>query len=229
MIGISYVIKIRDDRINDTQWMGGTMKFNINGSFFQFMNALAEFILLNIVFIICCLPIVTIGPALSALYGVTIQEAKQEHGYVIKKFFKIFKESFLKSLLVSIIFFTLGFVVLFNLFFWGSLGTIFANFVFLLMTLLALILTIMIIYAFPLMARYENTLKNTLKNSFGIAMENRGYTLALLGIHGVTVGLCFFLSQMRIFMIFIGFAFIAYCNSFLFQRVFEKYERKQMN
>ena len=51
------------------------MKFNPDSPFFQFMNSLAAFIGLNLIFLITCLPIFTIGPALTALYTVTMKEA----------------------------------------------------------------------------------------------------------------------------------------------------------
>ena len=54
------------------------MKFNIESPFFQFMNTLATFIGLNVLFLILCLPIITIGPALKALYTVTMQEARKD-------------------------------------------------------------------------------------------------------------------------------------------------------
>lgn len=54
------------------------MKFNPDSPFFQFMNSLAAFIGLNVIFLITCLPIFTIGPALTALYTVTLKEARKE-------------------------------------------------------------------------------------------------------------------------------------------------------
>ena len=66
------------------------MKFNPDSPFFQFMNSLAAFIGLNVIFLITCLPIFTIGPALTALYTVTLKEARKEGGYIFSTYFKAF-------------------------------------------------------------------------------------------------------------------------------------------
>ena len=73
------------------------MKFNPDSPFFQFMNSLAAFIGLNVIFLITCLPIFTIGPALTALYTVTLKEARKEGGYIFSTYFKAFKENFRQS------------------------------------------------------------------------------------------------------------------------------------
>lgn len=201
------------------------MKFNINGPVFQFINTLCEFILLNILFLICCLPVITIGASLSALYQVTIREARGEHGYILKTFFHAFRENFRAATLAFLFYLIAGAVLLFNLAFWNALGTIAANVILLALTLLSAMLVISFLYTFPLLARFQNRITATLKNSYRIAMEHRLQTIALLLIQGIAILLCVMADQTKLFMVIVGFAFIAYCNSFLFSWVFAEYEK----
>ena len=70
------------------------MRFRYDSPVFEFLNTLASFIGLNVLFLITCLPVFTIGPALTALYTVTMQEARKEYGYIFSTYLKTFKSSF---------------------------------------------------------------------------------------------------------------------------------------
>lgn len=200
------------------------MKFDPDNPFFEFMNTLAAFIGLNVLFLITCLPIITIGPALSALYTVTLKEARKENGYVFSTYLKAFKRNFPQSAAAFLIHLILALVFGFNAIFWGEQNTVFGNICLLVMTMLLVILALSFLYTFPLMARFQNTLKQTLKNSFSIALTNPKITLGLLGIHAVFILACLVIPQAKIFMLLLGFAFLAYCNSFLLTRLFASYE-----
>ena len=74
------------------------------------------------------------------------------------------------------------------------------------------------------MARFDNSLKQTFKNSVAIAVTNPKTTLPLIGIQILFCVLCYALSQAKIFMLLLGFAFIAYCNSLILTRLFASFE-----
>lgn len=70
------------------------MKINLDSPVIVFLTTVADFMMLNILFILCCAPVITIGPAVSALYTITMREARHEGGYIFKPFFKAFKNNF---------------------------------------------------------------------------------------------------------------------------------------
>lgn len=203
------------------------MRFRYDSPFFEFMNTLAAFIGLNVVFLITCLPVVTIGPALTALYTVTMQEARKEHGYIFSTYFKAFKSSFKPSFLGGLFYLFIGAVLLFNLAFWSAMGTVLGNIILLLITFAVVVAVISFLYTFPLLARFDGSLKQMLKSAFPIAMTHRKYTLALLGVQAVAVAFCLLVPLAKIFMVLLGFSFLAYCNSFLFIKVFRDYEEQE--
>ena len=63
------------------------MKFNADGSFYKITTITTQFIALNLLYLICCLPIITIGAATTALLDVTLHYADGEKGYLIKDYF----------------------------------------------------------------------------------------------------------------------------------------------
>ena len=77
--------------------------FNMDNKFFTVMGRVADLIMLNVVFLICCLPIVTIGASLTALHYVTLKMARNEESYIIRSFFKSFKQNFKQATVINLI------------------------------------------------------------------------------------------------------------------------------
>ena len=67
---------------------------NFDGRFSRILNRMTELVLLNFIFILTCLPVLTIGASVAALYSVTLKMARNEEGYVIRGYFKGFAENF---------------------------------------------------------------------------------------------------------------------------------------
>ena len=82
--------------------------FNMDNKFFTVMGRVADLIMLNVVFLICCLPIVTIGASLTALHYVTLKMARNEESYIIRSFFKSFKQNFKQATIINLIMLLFG-------------------------------------------------------------------------------------------------------------------------
>ena len=90
----------------------------------DFINTLCNFIVLNLIFLITCIPVFTIGAALSSLYCVTMKEARGEYGYLVRTYLQEFKKNFKSGTKAFLILFAAGALLLFNLVFWFTFGTI---------------------------------------------------------------------------------------------------------
>ena len=75
--------------------MGGL--FSVDGKFAQFMGKLADIIILNVLLVVCSIPIVTAGAAATAFYYVMLKLVKNEESYVFRSFLKAFRENFKQS------------------------------------------------------------------------------------------------------------------------------------
>lgn len=78
------------------------MKFNIDSPVFQFLGTLADFTLLNLVFLVSCIPVVTIGPAVCALFSVVLGEVRGEHGDMVRTYMRAVKENFRSSCFLAL-------------------------------------------------------------------------------------------------------------------------------
>lgn len=92
------------------------MKLNLNAPFFQFINTAFDFVILNICFILTCLPVFTIGAALTALYTVTMAEAEDKGLPFTKTYFHTFTRCFIRSSLLFAGCICIGALLLFCLF-----------------------------------------------------------------------------------------------------------------
>lgn len=200
------------------------MRFRLNNPVLDYMNTMVQFIGLNLVYLICCLPIITIGPATAALYQVTLREARHEHGYLIKKFFVHMKEMFFQGIAVSLVFFFAAFILAYSFVFWNELGGNVSLIATILSLLFAALLSFGLAYVFPLMARFQNTTVQTMKNAFFIALTNMKYTLILVLIHVFVISLFFVFPAFKIIMLLAGFSFTAFLNSWILTKVFRNYE-----
>lgn len=66
----------------------------------RILTRIFDLIILNLLFIICSLPVITIGTSLTALYSVTLKIVRNEEGYIVRGFFKAYKENFKQSLII---------------------------------------------------------------------------------------------------------------------------------
>jgi Predicted integral membrane protein len=205
--------------------MGGI--FNIDGKFFSVMTKIADLIILNILWIICCIPIITIGASTTALHYVTLKMVKDEEAYIFKSFFRSFKQNFRQSSVIWV-FLLFGYVVAFlDLIILRDLTFPFSNIVHYVILALLLILTFVTIYIFPIQAKFFNKIKNTFKNAFLISIRHLPSTVAMVIILIGPFVISYFVrvidQYIILFYILIGFSGTAYANSFFFNKIFENY------
>ena len=177
------------------------------------------------VYLIFCIPIITIGPATAALYQVTLREVRKEHGYLVRKFFQHFREMFWQGIGVFLLFALLLGTAAYELMFWHAVGTFPGTVAFLFTLMVTVMIVCALIYVFPLMARFENRFSQTVKNAFLFAVSHAGSSFLLLLLRVLAAVLLYLLPVMRIFMMIAGFSLIAYVDSVIFTRLFSPYER----
>ena len=77
--------------------------FSMDNKFFTFMNKVADLCILNIICLVCCIPIVTAGASITAMYYVTLKMVRNEEAYIVRSFFKSFKDNFKQATIINLI------------------------------------------------------------------------------------------------------------------------------
>lgn len=152
--------------------------FSVDGHLYKFISRLVDMFKLNMMWLLCSLPIFTMGAATTAAYTITLKMVDEEEGYIAGPFWKEFKANLKKGSILGVIFLVALYAIYldFQLFQVAEKN----NIMFLIIGVVAVFLLFMhTIYAFPLMARYENSVINTLRNSYSIAAKFFGRTIFL--------------------------------------------------
>ena len=187
------------------------------------MQSLWDILKLNFMWIIFCIPIVTIGGSTIAAFSVLLRMSEDQEGNVIKDFWKAFKENWKQGILIGLlppICFEAVFLdfQLYNAVEKGGLGILIVG------CFSAYIFIFCLIYVFPLLARYDNTVINSIKNSFRIGMKFFGRTFLLLAIIAVEVLIIFWNPTTKFVGALIGPACIMYTISGVAMHIFRKIE-----
>ena len=151
----------------------------LKDSFLDFMHALYDLTILNWLWLLCSLPIVTIGPATAAVYAVTLKMARDEESGIVKPFFKAFREGFPQALILSLLVGVLLVVAAGDAWFaQGQEGMLHTLYIALAVVLAVIALTLTG-FAFPLQAMYRNSLKKHIGNAFALAFIAPAKTIVL--------------------------------------------------
>ncbi len=201
--------------------------FRFDSPIYEYFDTLAHFIVLNFLFILLCIPVVTIGPALAALYQITLREARKEHGYLVKPFFGYFREQFGKGVLLFLYYALITGLGMFGIVFWHRMESLPTEIAAAFMAVIVLLAVCGMQYAFAMIARFDIRAGRAVRNSLGVAMENIPSTILLVLIDAAWIWLSWNFSGVRIFMLIVGFTFVAYVKSMFLTRVFKKYENVQ--
>ncbi len=200
------------------------MKFNVESSLYRITTLLSQFIFLNILYLICCLPIITIGTATSALFEVTTRYADQESGYLVKDFFFALKNSFKKGTIIFLFFLIPMTTLIFSSIFWFSLQTLLATVIGVLASLFSIYLFLSMLFGFSLIGRYDNNIRQIIKNALLLPVSNPLKSSGLLLIPLTMLCLSIVLNSFKLFLILFGFSFCAYCSGFLFLSIYSSHE-----
>lgn len=200
--------------------------FNLDSPIMQFLSRLADLIILNILFIICCIPIVTIGAATTALYTVTLKAVKNEESYITSSFFKAFKSNFKIGTLTWLIVLTVGIVLWADFRILTIMTSPIREILQVFLLVMLFLFLIIELYLFPYIARFENTVFGSLKNAFLLAVAHLPYTMLLAAITVLAVLSTLYIDFRIIGFLWlvIGFSGLAYINSFFFRKIFAKFE-----
>ena len=154
--------------------------FSMDGTLFRFLSKVADIMILNLLFILCCLPVVTIGAAVTALSYVTLKMKDQEEGYIWRSFFQSFKQNFGQATVIWLIMLVLGAVLGVDLWLTGAMQ---GNLQLLMRVCVGagiLVWLMVFLYVFPLQSRFYNTIGITMKNALLLAIGNFPRTACMI-------------------------------------------------
>lgn len=205
--------------------------FNMDNTFFSFMSRVADLMLLNILFIICCLPVVTIGSSITAMYYVTLKMVRNEESYIAKSFFKSFRENFKQSTILWLIMLVAGILIFIDFNIVNQIQSTLTTIVRYGLYFITFIYLLILIYLFPVLSKFYNSIKNTFQNALLMSIRHLPFSILLIVIWIAPIVITFI--HPTIFMygllvwILIGFSLLSFLCSLLLVKVFDHYMPKE--
>jgi len=199
--------------------------FHIEGRFYQFMVQLKDIFILNVMWIIFSIPLITIGASTTAACSVGMKMYKNQEGYIARTFVREFKKNWKQGTLAWGIMLFLMYVIYLDQQILHSLKNPSIIFMIALIAAIAL-LVVSFMYTFPLLSRYENSVWQTIKNSYQITIRYIGRTLFMVAIVAAVYLILNWNMTMLYFMIVLGPGLLFYTYGSFCIQLFEKIEQE---
>ena len=152
--------------------------FRVDSPFMDAMSRLFDLVVLNLIFLLCCLPVVTIGASCTALHTVTLKLSAGSEPPILKTFFLAFKDNLKQATLTWLLLLAAGGFLYADLLIAGQGGAgglvmkcIFGFF--------GILYLFVLLYIFPIQSRYNNTIKMNLQNALLMAIRQLPKTVLL--------------------------------------------------
>ena len=207
--------------------------FNYDSPVFQLLGRLTDLAILGMLFLVCCLPVVTVGAAASAIFRAVYDLTLERGAGAVRNYFRAFRNNFKQAtgawLLALLGFFSLlcdWFLL--RLYFEGTAFTMLSYIV----LALAPGLVGLLCYLFALIARYENTLWEHVRNAFILSIRYFHKTLLMVLLQLLPLLMATYMPYVLIntllFWILFCAGFTYQANAYLLRPVFEKLESGEL-
>ena len=201
--------------------------FNIDSPIMSGLNKLADLIWLNILTFICCIPIITVGAAITALNYVALKMVRNEEGYVTKAFFKSFRQNFKQATIIWLIMLLAAAVIIGDLLIFVYADIAFPSWVKVALAGIIILAVFATMHVFPVLARFENTIANTFKNSFYMGILSFPKTILMMVVWVIPVLITYYLFQIFPVVMGLGISGPVFLNAMLYNKTFKKFEPEE--
>ncbi len=205
--------------------------FRMDSPLMRFLTKIADLMVLNVLFCVTSIPLITIGASWTALYSVTLKMVRDEEGSVSRSYFQSFRQNFKQATLLWLgVLVVLALLVLDIRVLNGMTGGTAPGLLRVGVEILALLGIMVLQYLFPSLARFEASLADTLKNACMMALAHLPktalMTAAAVGAVWITLINNTTIAVGLMVWPLIGFSLMAFGNSGILRKIFDNYVPK---
>lgn len=196
--------------------------FSPTGSLMEFVGKVGDFLLLSILWLVCSLPVITIGAATTAMFYVSFRLLSGEEEGCFRDFFRSFRENFRQATLLWLAALLLGAFLGLDLYFylmWSAAGEWIGTGLFAIFAAATVLYLCVMLYLFPYVAKFRCTFRTAIRNTAYLSLRHIPYTLAMIAADLLLTILCLQFGAMIAALP----GMIAFVNGLCLQRVFSRY------
>lgn len=198
--------------------------FSLDSPLMNGLGKLADLIWLNILATVCCIPIITIGASLTALHYVVLKMVKDEEGYITRSFFKSFKENFKQATLMWLMLLVVFILLVADFMIFRFSGIVFPGWCQIALIAIAVLIMFATMHLFPLLSRYENSIRATYKNSLFMGILHLPKTILMMLCWIVPIVITIYVESFFPIVFFLGISGPAFLNALLYKKSFQQLE-----
>lgn len=201
--------------------------------FFNAVDKLGNLVVLNLLFTLTCIPVVTIGASIVALLTMTNRLMNNSQTYIVREYFDVFKKNFKKATILWILQLVAAGLIYYQMYRYADPATSDTSPLKYIIPLECLIFTIGVPLQLPLVARYENTIINYIINSFVFALYNFFTLLSMVSPIFVVILLYIAFPNAYVYTWYLWFLILTsllfYYYSYILKRMYAKIEAQKEN
>lgn len=192
----------------------------------QGMNRLGDLLWLNLLTLFCCIPVITVGPALTAMHYTALKIVRNEESYITRNFFKAFRKNLRQGIAVWLILLAVLLVLAGDFYIVNFSGLEFNSLMQIILMAAFLLTVFTAAFVFPVLAKFENTVFHTIKNAFliGIMLLPRTVLMVILNALPLVLFVC--VPHVIPIVFLFGLSVPAWLSARLYTRFFRKLEDK---
>lgn len=202
--------------------MGGI--FNLDSPLMQGLGKVADLMILNILAMICCIPVFTAGASLTALHYVSLKIVRGEECYIIRGFFKSFKQNFKQATVIWLLILLAAIILVGDFYIMMNSGIEFHIVLKAIIGFIGILIVFTGTYVFAVLAKFDNTIKRTIKNAFIMSLLQFHKTILMIIMALVPIAIAAFFTPLLPIAFLFGMSGPAFVAALLYNKFFRKME-----
>lgn len=204
--------------------------FNIDSKLWKFFDYVGDLVILNLLFLLTSIPIVTMGASITAMDAVLFRLKEKRSDSVAKEYFGAWKENFKNSTILWVGFLVFVVMCVLNVNLFSQISPQNQGAILMLLGAVLAVMLMTVLYSFAMLARFENDLLTTVTKAFLIGIMSFPYTIVIFLIltASVLMSIQTYLSILVAFSVWmlIGFSLVGYLCCMMFYRAFRRFTWK---
>lgn len=195
--------------------------FDADNVVFRFLGTVGYIWWLHVLWLLCSLPVITIGASTTALIY-SCMKLHNKEGYATRNFFRSFRENFIQSTILYLLFLIAGALLLMDLVLSGQTSSAAGRFVRYGAAALLIPYTMTLLYVFAVQAKFINPVAKTLRYAFGVSVKYFLYTFQIACVVVIFILLNLTIVLANFITLSIGVGIVVYILSLYYNKIFSE-------
>lgn len=198
--------------------------FDLDSPLMQFLGKMADLMIINCITLICCIPIITVGPALTAAHYVCLKIVRDEECYIIRSYFKSFRQNFKQGTLIWLLLLAAILILVGDYYVITKSGIEFHKVLKIAILVVGVVILMISLFIFPVLAKFENTIRATIKNAFFMSIVQLPKTILMAILYVVPIFVLAFWEEALPVVMMFGISLPIFLSALLYNKFFRNIE-----